>query len=163
MANPRNIAQLRAQKEALKSEVKELEDLLTFDNPKETLSLLSGGVTDDFLTEKYTDEGKPKLALKTAPLVKSIGNSLLGKNPNHALFNLDHSGTTANLMETSFRLGSVALIGGLAKNTLKRKGWKNKVLGLALVYLLPVALKFVRKRLENYSRNKSVSSIEKLI
>ncbi len=163
MANPKSISELRARKLALKQEVKDLEELITFEHPKESLSLLTGGATDGFLTEKTTEDGRNKLALKTAPLIKSIGNSIMGRNPNHALFALDHSGSTSNLVETSFRLGSVALMGGLVKSTLKGKGWKNKVLGLALVYVLPVALKFLRQKLENYSRNKSISSIEKLI
>jgi hypothetical protein len=41
--------------------------------------------------------------------------------------------------------------------------WKKKALGAALIYLAPIALKFVRKKLETYQKNKSVSSLEQLI
>ncbi|WP_238555213.1 mitochondrial import receptor subunit TOM5 [Chryseobacterium sp. P1-3] len=46
---------------------------------------------------------------------------------------------------------------------MKSTNWKNKLVGAALIYLAPIALKFVRKKLEEYQKNKSVSSMEQLI
>jgi len=41
--------------------------------------------------------------------------------------------------------------------------WKKKILGAVLIYVAPMALKFVRKKLEAYQKTKSVSSMEQLI
>ena len=41
--------------------------------------------------------------------------------------------------------------------------WKKKAIGLALIYLAPIALKYVRKKLEEYQRNRTTSSLEQLI
>jgi hypothetical protein len=46
---------------------------------------------------------------------------------------------------------------------MKSSNWKKKMLGVAMIYLAPIALKFVRKKLERYQKNKSVSSMEQLI
>jgi len=46
---------------------------------------------------------------------------------------------------------------------MKSSNWKKKLLGAALIYVAPIALKYVRKKLENYQKTKSVSSMEQLI
>jgi hypothetical protein len=43
------------------------------------------------------------------------------------------------------------------------KNWKKKAIGIALIYLAPIALKYVRNKLEDYQKRKSVSSMEQLI
>ncbi|MEF9478531.1 hypothetical protein OWR28_13220 [Chryseobacterium sp. 1B4] len=40
---------------------------------------------------------------------------------------------------------------------------EEKLIGAALIYLAPIALKYVRKKIEVYQKNKSVSSMEQLI
>ncbi len=155
--------ELRARKLALQSEVKELEGLLSFDDPKQSLSALTGGISDEFISNKQTQDGQTKMAIKTAPLIKGLGKSLLGRNQNSPLIAFDNTNTSSNILETSLKLGTAALVGSLAKKSIKSKSWRNRILGLVLIYALPVALKYVRKELEEYQKNKSVSSLEKLI
>jgi acyl-coenzyme A synthetase/AMP-(fatty) acid ligase len=54
-------------------------------------------------------------------------------------------------------------VGNYARKSLKSSNWKRKVAGVALIYLAPIALRFIRKKLENYQKNQSVSSMEQLI
>ncbi|WP_449398196.1 hypothetical protein [Chryseobacterium wanjuense] len=74
-----------------------------------------------------------------------------------------NSAFKGNAMDALIKLGVTALVGNYAKKNMRSSNWKKKVLGAALIYLAPIALKFIRKKLENYQKNKSVSSMEQLI
>lgn len=158
-----SLEELRRKKELLKKEVSEMEGLLKFENKKESFSAFTNGFTDRFLEEQPTSEGNTKLAIKTGAIAKEIGNSLTQKSAKNSIVNFNNDGLKESLLEHTIKLGSVAFIGNLAKKNLKKPNWKNKIIGLAIVYLLPFALKFIRTKLENYQKNKSVSSLEKLI
>ena len=41
--------------------------------------------------------------------------------------------------------------------------WKKKALGIALIYLAPHALKFVREKLEDYQKQETIKSLNKVI
>ncbi|MEC5395181.1 phosphoribosyl-ATP pyrophosphatase [Bergeyella sp. RCAD1439] len=153
---------LRNRKAQLQKEVAEMESLLTFENKKESLSLLTNGFTDQFLSEKTSEDGSNQLALKTGSIVKGLGNVLSGRNKK-SIVSFDHSGLSGGILETTLKLGSAALVSNIAKKNLKSSSWKKKALGLALVYFLPVALRVLRSRLESYQTQKSLSSIKKLI
>lgn len=158
-----SIQELKNRKQHLQKEVSELQDLITFENPKQSLSEITGGVSDNFLTEKIGKDGETKLALKTGSVVKGISNMVSKRNNSTSLIPLDNQGLSSSLLESTFRLGGAALIGGMAKKNLKSTSWKKKALGIALVYVLPIALKYARKRLEEFQKKQSISSIEKLI
>lgn len=73
------------------------------------------------------------------------------------------SAVKSDAIDTLIKLGTTALVGNYARKNLKSSNWKKKVFGIALIYLAPIALRFIRKKLENYQKNKSVSSMEQLI
>lgn len=158
-----NLEELRRKKELLKKEVSEMEHLLKFENKKESLSAITHGFTDRFLEEKVDTDGEKKLSIKTGEIVKEVGQKLTAKTENNSVIQFNNDGLKENAVENVLRLGSVALAGGIAKKKLSKPGWKNKLIGLAMVYLLPVALKFISRKLEEYQKQKSVSSMEKLI
>ena len=54
--NYTDLNELRSQKKLLKNEISELEDILTFKNKKESLSIMTNGLTDRFLKEKEDSE-----------------------------------------------------------------------------------------------------------
>ena len=158
-----SLEELRRKKELLKKDVSELESLIKFDNAKESLSAFTNGFTDNFLTEKVNEEGDKKLALKTGNIVKELGQTLVAKNKKSSIIAFDNSGLQNSLLESTLKLGSVAFVGNMARKKLKSGNWKNKLVGLALVYLLPFALKFLRTKLEDFQKKQSLSSMEKLI
>ena len=158
-----SLEELRRKKELLKKEVDDLEGLLTFENTKESLSAFTNGFTDNFLTEKETEDGDKKLALKTGNIVKELGHKLVSNSQKNSIIAFDNEGLQNNLLESALKLGSVAFVGNMARKNLKSGNWRNRLIGLALVYLLPYALKFLRKKLEEFQKNESVKSMEKLI
>jgi len=69
----------------------------------------------------------------------------------------------SDAFDTLIKLGVTAIVGNYARKSLKSANWKKKILGTAMIYLAPIALRFLRKKLETYQKNKSVSSMEQLI
>lgn len=162
--NYESLEELRRKKKLLKNEIHDLEGLLTFKNTKESLSAFTNGLTDQYLQEKVDEDGDEKVVLRKDVIAKQITSEvkdlLISKNTAMGIANSAFKG---NAMDAVIKLGITALVGNYAKKSMSSPNWKKKMLGLAMIYLAPVALKFVRKKLENYQKNKSVSSMEQLI
>jgi hypothetical protein len=159
-----SLEELRIKKELLKKEVSDLQDLITFDNTNESLSAITHGFTDRFLQEDATLDGDKKISLKKNEIVKEISNhlkdSFLSRN---AIFGFAKSDAGFSILENTLKIGAVTLVGNFARKSLSHSSWKKKAIGLALIYLAPFALRFVRKKIEEYQRTKTTSSFEQLI
>ena len=159
-----SLEELRRKKALLKKEVSEMEDLITFDNTKESLSAFTNGFTDRYLKEEIQPDGDKKIALDTGEIVKEITSnvkdSVLNRN---AVLGFAKSDTGMNLVENALKIGAVSFVGNYAKKSLYNASWKRKIIGVALIYLAPILLKFIRRKLENYQRNRATSSMEQLI
>jgi hypothetical protein len=159
-----SLEELRRKKKLLKSEINDLENLLTFKNTKESLSAFTNGLTDQYLQEKVDDDGDEKVVLRKDVIAKQITSEIkdafISKNTAMGIASSAFKGGAGDAL---IKLAITAFVGNYAKKNLKSSSWKKKILGAALIYLAPVALKFVRKKLENYQKNKSVSSMEQLI
>ncbi len=158
-----NLEELKRKKALLKQEVGELEALITFENPRASLSKITDGASDSYFTEKTDESGEKKLALRTGHIARQVGNFLTLRSQSNSLIAFDNKGLDSSILETTLKLGSVAFVGNLARKGLASKSWKGKLLGLALVYLLPFALRFVRNKVEEFQKKQSISSMEKLI
>lgn len=161
-----SLEELRRKKALLKKDVAEMEDILTFDNVKESLSVFTNGFTDNFLEEKTDNEGDTKLSINTGSIVKQVANTVTGKvaDKNHSLpFSLNNSGLKESMVENALKLGAVSFMGSYAKKNLYHSSWKKKIFGVALIYLVPILLRFLRKKLEEYNKDSRVSSLEQLI
>ncbi|MCS3869774.1 hypothetical protein J3D55_002690 [Chryseobacterium ginsenosidimutans] len=159
-----SLDELRRKKKLLKQEIDGLEDLLTFKNTKESLSAFTNGLTDQYLQEKVDEEGDEKVVLRKDVIAKQITSeikdALISKN---TAMGIASSAFKGDAFDIILKLGVTALVGKYAKKNMSSSNWKKKALGAALIYLAPIALKFVRKKLETYQKNKSVSSLEQLI
>ena len=159
-----SLEELRRKKALLKQEVDDLGDLLTFDNTKESLSALTHGFTDKYLEEEVDADGDTKLSIKTNDIVKEISNNVkdtfLNKN---AVLGFAKSDAGFNVLENTLKIGAVTFVGNYAKKSLQHNSWKKKLIGLALIYLAPIALRFIRKKIEEYQKSKTTSSFEQLI
>jgi len=162
--NYESIEELRRKKKLLKSEISDLENLLTFKNTKESLSAFTNGLTDQYLQEKVDEDGDEKITLRkdviARQLTSEVKDMLISKN---TAVGIASSAFKGNVADGLIKLGITALVGNYAKKNMKSPNWKKKLLGAAMIYLAPIALKYVRKKLENYQKNKSVSSMEQLI
>ncbi|CAA7195527.1 phosphoribosyl-ATP pyrophosphatase [Chryseobacterium potabilaquae] len=162
--NYNSLEELRRKKNLLQQEVVDLENLLTFKNTKESLSAFTNGLTDQYLQEKVDEDGEEKVVIRKDVIAKQITTEVkdLLINKNTAI-GIANSALTGNAADMLIKLGLAALVGNFAKKNMKSSSWKKKLLGAALIYIAPVALKLVREKLENYQKNKSVSSMEQLI
>ncbi|RMZ60011.1 phosphoribosyl-ATP pyrophosphatase [Chryseobacterium nematophagum] len=162
--NYNSLEELRRKKNLLQQEVVDLEDLLTFKNTKESLSAFTNGLTDQYLQEKVDEDGEEKVVIRKDVIAKQITSEVkdLLINKNTAI-GIANSALTGNAADMLIKLGVATLVGNFAKKNMKSSSWKKKLLGAALIYIAPVALKLVREKLENYQKNKSVSSMEQLI
>ncbi len=159
-----SLEELRRKKKLLKQEIEGLEDLLTFKNTKESLSAFTNGLTDQYLEEKVDEDGDEKVVLKKDVIAKQITSEIKGAliNKNTAM-GIARSALKGDAVDILIKLGVTAIVGNYARKSLKSSNWKRKVAGVALIYLAPIALRFIRKKLENYQKNQSVSSMEQLI
>ena len=159
-----SLDELRRKKQLLKNEVSEIEDLLTFDNTKESLSAFTNGFTDKYLKEEIKPDGETSVSIDTGEIVKefstSIKDTVLNRN---AVYGFAKSDAGLNLVENALKIGAVTFIGNYARKSLYNTSWKKKIIGVALIYLAPIALRFIREKLENYQRNRTASSMEQLI
>ncbi len=164
MAKYSSLEELRRKKALLKNEVQEMESLLKFENTKESLSAFTDGFTDKFLLTEPSEDGKLKTVLNKKEITKEITNNVKNKMVNkNSMMNMANFATEQGLVESAIRLGATTLIGNFAKKNMKSNNWKKKLIGIGLLVLAPIILKMVRKKLDEYQKNKSVSSMEKLI
>lgn len=159
-----SLEELRRKKKLLKQEIDGLEDLLTFKNTKESLSAFTNGLTDQYLQEKVDEDGDEKVVLRKDVIARQITSEIKGvlinKNTAMGIANSAFKGDAADIM---INLAVTTFVGNYARKNFKSSNWKNKLIGAAMIYLAPVALRYVRKKLETYQKNKSVSSMEQLI
>jgi len=162
--NYESLEELKRKKRLLKGEIKDLEALLTFKNTKESLSAFTNGLSDQYLQEKVDEDGEEKTVIRKDVIAKQLTSEvkdmLLSKN---AAVGLASSAFSGNAVDGLIKLGVTALVANYAKKNMKSSNWKKKFLGAALIYVAPIALKYVRKKLENYQKTKSLSSMEQLI
>lgn len=158
-----NLNELRKKKEILKNEIVDMENLMAFRDKRKSLSFFTNGFTDKFLDERKDDLGNSKLSVKTGEVAKYIGQSVTRKYENNSVLHFNNDGLKENLVENILKVGGIALAGNIAKKALMQSNWKRKIFGTAMVYLLPIAAKFISKKMDEYQRKKSISSLEKII
>lgn len=124
MENLNSIEKINLRKETLKNEINELEEILTFKDPKESLSILTHGYSDKFLTKEVSDTGEEKLGVNTEYLF-------------------------GNIVSKSIKIGLAGLAVGFAKKNIKNPNWKRKALGYGMIYLAPILLKKVSEVMED--------------
>lgn len=162
--NYQSLEELKTKKKLLKSEIDDLEALLTFKNTKESLSAFTNGLTDQYLQEKVDEDGEEKTVIRkdviARQLTSEVKDMFISKN---AAMGLASSALKGDALDNVIRLAVTAFIANYAKKSMKSANWKQKVLGAALIYVAPMALRFVRKKLEGYQKKRSLSSMEQLI
>jgi hypothetical protein len=160
----KSLEELRKKKALLKKDISEMEDLLTFENPKESLSAFTKGFTDKYLKEETNPEGEKKVTLNTNQIVKELSNSVKDSVLNrNSVYGFAKSEAGVNVIENAIKIGAVSFVGNYAKKNLYNASWKKKAIGIALIYIAPIALKFIREKLEDYQKKRTASSFEQLI
>lgn len=166
----KNLYDLKKRKELLKQNIADIEEKLSFENPKESLSAITNGLTDQFLTDKIDQEGNHQISLKAGEILSFVTG---GVSDNFVKSEINELGeeklgiNTQNLFmsvaENALKLGAASVVTNYAKKNLNHTDWKKKALGIALIYLAPHALKFVREKLEDYQKQETLKSLNKVI
>nr|WP_314490747.1 phosphoribosyl-ATP pyrophosphatase [uncultured Chryseobacterium sp.] len=162
--NYSSLEELRRKKKLLQGEIEDLEGLLTFKNTKESLSAFTNGLTDQYLKEKIDEDGEEKTVLRKDVIAKQLTSEVkdmfLSRN---TAMGIAGSALKGDALDTLIKLAVTAFVANYAKKNMRSSNWKKKILGAALIYVAPMALKFLRSKLEAYQKTKSVSSMEQLI
>ncbi|HBN6703811.1 TPA: hypothetical protein L3261_002045 [Elizabethkingia anophelis] len=131
-----SLDELAKKKAIMKGEVKDMENLLRFNNVKESLSVITGGMTDKFLVEKHITNSKGEVSHKTG-------------------ISLNAESIKDSMIDNAIRLGTVALVTNFAKKNLYHSSWKKKVLGLAIIYGAPILLRKVTSLIEDWQEKEA--------
>jgi hypothetical protein len=95
--------------------------------------------------------------------MKEISSGIKESASKKNLLGLANDSVQSGLLENTIKMGVVALVGNFAKKSVMNKNWKRKLIGLGLVYVAPYALRFIHEKLDEYQKNKTTKSMEKLI
>lgn len=166
----KNLSDLKKRKELLKQNIADIEQKLSFENPKESLSALTNGLTDQFLTDKIDEEGNHQLSLKTGEILSfatgGVSDNFLKTKINEygeEQLGINTQNIVGSITENALKLGVAALVTNYAKKNLYHTDWKKKAIGIALIYAAPYALKFLREKLEEYQKQETLKSLNKVI
>ncbi|EKB59755.1 hypothetical protein [Bergeyella zoohelcum] len=159
-----SLDELRKAKAALKTEIERQERLFTFENGKQSLGAITGGLTDRYLNNTPADDGGIKTVLNKDNIIQDVKigvkNRIFNRN---AFVKIASSALKGESVEGIIKMGVILGTAALAKKKMKSKSWKDKLLGAALIYLAPTALRFVQKKLDEVQKQKSINSLEKII
>lgn len=162
--NYTNLEELRQAKEVLKKSIQQEEHLLKFEDKKASLGLLTNGKTNAYLNNEVKPDGGVNTTIDTKKIkdefISKIKHTLLNSNPVTKLVNGSLEGQD---METLLRTGAVLGVAAIARGHMKSSDWRKKLLGAAIIYVGPLLIRYGREKLEEYQRERSVSSLEKII
>ena len=133
MGKIKNFQDLKNQKEELRAEIKEIESVLSFENPRKSFGVITNGVT-----EKY------------------LGGMMDSSLAQNAFFLAD------KFLFPSLKVGSAKLLSNvLLKRT--KPSMKKTLIGLGVVVLAPVVIMRIKKILDNFQQKTTTKSLSKLI
>ena len=133
MGKIKNFQDLKNQKEELRAEIKEIESVLSFENPRKSF-----GVITNVVTEKY------------------LGGMMDSSLAQNAFF------LAEKFLFPSLKVGSAKLLSNvLLKRT--KPSMKKTLIGLGVVVLAPVVIMRIKKILDNFQQRETAKSLSKLI
>lgn len=129
-----SIDELKERKEKLKKEIGEMESLLSFENPRKSLGVITSGASEKFL-------GKS--------MASSLGQSLLP--------------IAGDLLKSSLKVGSINALRKLTPKKISIAGVGKGLLVAGLLVAAPIIARQVKKRVEHYRKRETAKSLSKLI
>ena len=133
MKKIKSFEDLKERKMQLQQEIREIESIISFENPRKTLGVMTEG-----FTEKY---------------LGGVMDSDMGKN---AFF------LAEKYLLPTLELGSAKLIGNIITKKMKPNLGKT-LLGIGAAVLLPIIFRKVKKEIDIYQQRETAKSMTKLI
>ena len=133
MGKIKNFQDLKNQKEELRAEIKEIESVLSFENPRKSFGVITNGVT-----EKY------------------LGGMMDSSFAQNAFFLAD------KFLFPSLEVGSAKLLNNALLKRV-RPSMKKTLIGLGVAVLTPIVIMQIKKRLDDFQQRETAKSLSKLI
>lgn len=133
MGKIKNFQDLKNQKEELRAEIKEIESVLSFENPRKSFGVITNGVT-----EKY------------------LGGMMDSSLAQNAFFLAD------KFLFPSLKIGSAKLLSNALLKKV-RPSMKKTLIGLGVAVLTPIVIMQIKKRLDHFQQRETAKSLSKLI
>ena len=133
MGKIKNFQDLKNQKEELRAEIKEIESVLSFENPRKSFGVITNGVT-----EKY------------------LGGMMDSSLAQNAFFLAD------KFLFPSLKIGSAKLLSNALLKRV-RQSMKKTLIGLGVAVLTPIVIMQIKKRLDDFQQRETAKSLSKLI
>ena len=133
MGKIKNFQDLKNQKEELRAEIKEIESVLSFENPRKSLGVITNGVT-----EKY------------------LGGMMDSSLAQNAFF------LAEKFLFPSLKVGSAKLLSNALLKRV-RPSMKKTLIGLGVAVLTPIVIMQIKKRLDDFQQRETAKSLSKLI
>ena len=133
MRRIKNFQDLKNQKEELRAEIKEIESVLSFENPRKSFGVITNGVT-----EKY------------------LGGMMDSSLAQNAFFLAD------KFLFPSLKIGSAKLLSNALLKRV-RPSMKKTLIGLGVAVLTPIVIMQIKKRLDDFQQRETAKSLSKLI
>lgn len=133
MGKIKNFQDLKNQKEELRAEIKEIESVLSFENPRKSFRVITNGVT-----EKY------------------LGGMMDSSLAQNAFFLAD------KFLFPSLKIGSAKLLSNALLKRV-RPSMKKTLIGLGVAVLTPIVIMQIKKRLDDFQQRETAKSLSKLI
>ena len=133
MGKIKNFQDLKNQKEELRAEIKEIESVLSFENPRKSFGVITNGVT-----EKY------------------LGGMMDSSLAQNAFFLAD------KFLSPSLKIGSAKLLSNALLKRV-RPSMKKTLIGLGVAVLTPIVIMQIKKRLDDFQQRETAKSLSKLI
>lgn len=133
MGKIKNFQDLKNQKEELRAEIKEIESVLSFENPRKSFGVITNGVT-----EKY------------------LGGMMDSSLVQNAFFLAD------KFLFPSLKIGSAKLLSNALLKRV-RPSMKKTLIGLGVAVLTPIVIMQIKKRLDDFQQRETAKSLSKLI
>ena len=133
MGKIKNFQDLKNQKEELRAEIKEIESVLSFENPRKSFGVITNGIT-----EKY------------------LGGMMDSSLAQNAFFLAD------KFLFPSLKIGSAKLLSNALLKRV-RPSMKKTLIGLGVAVLTPIVIMQIKKRLDDFQQRETAKSLSKLI
>ena len=133
MGKIKNFQDLKNQKEELRAVIKEIESVLSFENPRKSFGVITNGVT-----EKY------------------LGGMMDSSLAQNAFFLAD------KFLFPSLKIGSAKLLSNALLKRV-RPSMKKTLIGLGVAVLTPIVIMQIKKRLDDFQQRETAKSLSKLI
>lgn len=129
-----NIKELQDKKAQLKSEIAEMESVIKFENPRKSFGVISNGLTDQYLGKAM----ESNVGEKVLPLAGKI-------------------------LKSSLKVGGAKLFNDVVKKKMTKAVLKKGAMVVGGAVVATILAKKAKQKLDEYQREQTAKSLEKLI